>query len=214
MSRDSRLRQLLNNPRIWKYGRGDGEQGSLPTGFRELDERIGGGWPLGALTELLFEAEGAGELRLLMPALARLSHEGLPQFGAEHSAGCWITWVAPPHIPYPPALAQHDVNVARLLIARPRNSADILWSIEQALRSAACGAVLGWLAKVDDRSLRRLQLAAESSQCLAVILRHARFASVPSPAPLRIRLTPGEAGPQLELLRNRYGRAGSFGVAC
>ena len=214
MSRDSRLRQLLNNPRIWRYERGAGEQGSLPTGFRELDERLGGGWPLGALTELLLDAEGAGELRLLMPALARLSHEGLPQFAAERPAGCWITWVAPPHIPYPPALAQHDVNIGRLLIARPENPADVLWSIEQALRSAVCGAVLGWLAKTDDRSLRRLQLAAESSCCLAVIFRHARFASAPSPAPLRIRLRPDAGGSQLELLRNRYGQAGSLGVAC
>jgi hypothetical protein len=59
-----------------------------------------------------------------------------------------------------------------------------------------------------------LQLAAEGSCCFAVVFRHARFASAPSPAPLRIRLTPGTAGPQLELLRNRYGRAGSLGVAC
>ena len=44
---------------------------TLASGFPRLDAELpGGGWPRGALTELLAEHEGIGELGLLLPALA------------------------------------------------------------------------------------------------------------------------------------------------
>ena len=48
------------------------------------------------------------------------------------------------------------------------------WAMEQALRSGACSAVLGWAACRERQSLRRLQLAAEQSRCLAVLFRRLR----------------------------------------
>jgi len=46
----------------------------VSSGFPELDAGLpGGGWPAGALTEILPAHEGIGELRLLGPALAGLS---------------------------------------------------------------------------------------------------------------------------------------------
>jgi hypothetical protein len=45
-----------------------------PTGFAALDAVLpSGGWPESALTELLLPADGIGELRLLLPTLARLT---------------------------------------------------------------------------------------------------------------------------------------------
>lgn len=42
----------------------------LPTGFAALDAELpGGGWPAGALIELLADRPGVGELSLLLPLL-------------------------------------------------------------------------------------------------------------------------------------------------
>src|SRR4051812_39379662 len=43
------------------------------TGFADFDALLpGGGWPVGAITELMPETYGIGELSLLLPALAKL----------------------------------------------------------------------------------------------------------------------------------------------
>ena len=73
----SSLDKLLENPRIWRGRNQTQRQAGLASGYAELDRHLpGGGWPPAALTEILTEQYGIGELRLLMPALARLSTEG------------------------------------------------------------------------------------------------------------------------------------------
>ena len=51
---------------------------TLSSGFSDLDRVLpGGGWPIGALTEIMNSAdEGIGELSLLMPAIAAASQSG------------------------------------------------------------------------------------------------------------------------------------------
>ena len=207
MSREFRLQNLLQNPHLWVAGQAStGIFRPIPTGFDALDQKLGGGWPVGALTEILLSDEGAGELRCLMPAMARLTRAS----GLDRSSPTrWVTWVAPPHIPYAPALSQHGLDVSRLLVARAHKPLDALWAMEQALRSSACVAVIAWFADVDDRALRRIQLAAEAGQCWAVVFRPARFAQCSSPAVLRIQLKFAAGGPVLNVIRNRYGNLGA-----
>jgi hypothetical protein len=81
--------------------------------------------------------------------------------------------------------------------------------MEQALRSGACSAVLGWAACRDRRNLRRLQLAAEQSRCFAVLFRSLGDASEPSPAVLRIALEGTPHGLLARILKSRGGRAAS-----
>jgi hypothetical protein len=70
------LEKLLQNPRLWR-GREQTNTSTwqgLPSGYPKLDRHLpGGGWPQHALTEILLEHYGMGELQLLKPALARLS---------------------------------------------------------------------------------------------------------------------------------------------
>ena len=56
--------------------------------------------------------------------------------------------------------------------AAPR---DALWAFEQCLRSGACAAVLGWPLHADGPALRRLQVAADSGECLGFALRDRLF---------------------------------------
>ena len=173
------LEQIFERPDIWRGRNGVFyDRKVLPTGFTCLDECLtGGGWPCGALTEILLPHEGIGELRLLMPALARLSREQR-----------WLAWVAPPHVLYAPALAACGIDLSRVLIVRPRAMADGFWAVEQALCSGTCAAVLAWPAGGDTKVLRRLQLAAEKGRCWGVLFRSEQTAVFPSPAALRMRL--------------------------
>jgi protein ImuA len=56
------LEDLFRRQRIWRGGRvAQHTAAALPTGFASLDRRLpGGGWPGGALTEILTAAEGGG----------------------------------------------------------------------------------------------------------------------------------------------------------
>lgn len=156
------------------------------TGFDTLDAELpGGGWPLGALIELLLERPGVGELSMLLPVLERTRPEQ------------WIVWLAPPLLPYAPALADAGVPLSRLLIVRPEQPRTLLWAARQATVSGSCSAVLAWLPKIDSGGLRRLQLAAEDSATPLFLFRPLDAAGQASPAPLRLALA--ARGGQLEV---------------
>lgn len=191
------VRALLGHPGIWLgNGQGTAPDGTvLSTGFPALDALLpGGGWPAGAVTELLSDAEGIGELRLVMPSLAECA-----------GSGRRIAWIDPPHLPYAPALAAAGVRPSRVLLVRAGAGRDRLWAAEQCLRSGACGAVLSWPGDCDDRALRRLQLAAEKGGAMGLLFRPERFASSPSPATLRLRIAPAPAGVAVCVLKGRCG---------
>ncbi len=168
---------------------------ALPTGLPELDAVLPhGGWPLGALTEILIDREGIGELRLVMPALARLSTEGR-----------WLAWISPPYIPYAPALVKHGIDISRVMLVRPKADSDHGWAVEQALRAGTCGAVLAWPRSGDNRRLRRLQLAAEAGRCWGLLFRPLSCARQASPAALRLRLEMNSDALCVTLLKCRGG---------
>ena len=166
---------------------------SVPTGFPQLDAELpGGGWPTGSLAELLPSHEGIGELRILGPALAALAR-----------AGKRLAWIAPPYLPYAPALAAAGIDLAQVLIVKTRAARDALWAAEQALHSAACGAVLVWPSEAKYVALRRLQLAAERSQAMTMLFRSPHAANEPSPAVLRLALHTAAGGLAVQILKRR-----------
>lgn len=165
----------------------------LATGFAPLNAELpGGGWPRGALTEILPQHEGIGELRMLGPALAQLAAQGK-----------FIAWITPPYLPYAPALAAAGIDPARVVIVKTAKDSDSLWAAEQALASAACGGVLAWPRDIRYTQLRRLQLAAEGGRCLAVLFRPTQAALEPTPAALRVALATSAGGLALSILKRR-----------
>ena len=186
---------VLQNPAIWRGA--DCARvvlPSVPTGFAELDAWLpGGGWPAGALTEIHAERTGIGELQLVMPAAARLTRSGR-----------WLALIAPPYVPYAPALAAHGVQLSRLMLVRTTATEDSLWACEQTLRSQACGATLAWLDRVHERALRRLQLAAESGGASLLLFRPAR-ATPASPAALRLHVSKSHNRTLVRILKRRGG---------
>ena len=172
---------LSSHPQLWQARHLPNEPACSghATGFAALDDALhDGGWPVAGLMELLCATHGIGELRLLMPALARLSQ----------AEARWIVWVAPPFLPYAPALIEAGVRLGKVLLTRPQNRRDALWAAERALKSGAACAVLAWLAEpsLNVSALRRLQLAAQEGRAWGTLLRPAAAAAKPSMAELRI----------------------------
>ncbi len=210
---DDAIEKLLRkSPRLWRGRSSKPDWQGLASGYPRLDRQLpGGGWPPHALTEILLAQTGAGELKLLMPALARLSQSGSGapehgQIGNAADAAGWIAWIAPPFNPYPPALMQWGIDLSRVLIVRPAATTEALWAAEQALSAGNCAAVLLWSDSLDDASSRRLQLAAEKGKSWAVAFRPLAALSQASAAALRIRLTANREGTTLDILKSRGGR--------
>ena len=178
------LETLLDARRVWRGQSHATPSSTCPTGHDALDAALPtGGWPEAALTELLLPAPGMGELQLLWPALARLSAPP----SLQTADGRVIAVVAPPWVTYAPAWQAAGVHLPNLQVIRCEGR-DALWAAEQCLRSAACAAVLCWPEKANDRALRRLQVAAETGQCLGFAFRDPVMARNPSPAALRLLL--------------------------
>jgi hypothetical protein len=204
----SALADLLADARVWRLK----DASAAPprpvwsTGCSSLDARLpGGGWPTASLIEVLLDDAGLGEVQLFLPALVECQRQ--TSHGRVGEAP-WLVWIAPPHEPYAPALAQQGIELERFLVVQPASATEALWAAEQALGSGVCAAVFLWLRGTDDRWLRRLKLAAEAGGALGVLFRPERHRFESSPASLRLLMTQGEHEARLDLLKVQGGRPG------
>lgn len=180
----SLARVALNDPStlmevgVWRADQvAAGAGQALPSGHPVLDAQLpGGGWPVGAMTELLQVQPGTGEWGLLLPALGPVSQRAC------------VALVGAPHVPLGPALQTRGLQAQRLLCVHADMPAARSWACEQALRCADVGAVLAWLPQVRAEALRRLHLAAHDHGKLLWVLRPVQARHESSPAPLRLWL--------------------------
>ncbi len=183
--------RTLLGPKLWRAN----EQAQIraePTGYAALDQVLpGGGWPMGAVSEILHVRIGVGELSLALPLLARLTQ-------SDRS----IAFVNPPLLPYAPRLAAAGVQLHKTLVVEPESETDTLWSAELLLRAGA-GAVLLWIGQCEAHALRRLQIAAEATEGCALVLRHDKFAAESTPSALRLRVWRERGSPCVEVLKCR-----------
>lgn len=204
------------------------------SGHAALDVALpGGGWPVGALVEILQAPDVHLEWQLLLPALrGRLAAHRGP-----------LVLIDPPALPLAPALAAQGLPTDRLVIVQtavagaqargraPAGPALAAWACEQALRCAQVAGVLAWWAAGPSLSAgegagrrvpalaggatagRRLHLAAQAHKVPLFVFRsvawHPGGASADaggSPAELRLGLVPGPVDPlqmQVEVLKRR-----------
>ena len=95
---------------------------------------------------------------------------------------------------YPLAAVAQGIEPARLIVVHPGNKADHTWALDQALRCPAVAAVIAWPesldGKLDGRTFRRLQLAAEQGGGLGLLIRPESVRSQPSWADVRLLVEP------------------------
>jgi protein ImuA len=180
------------HPALWRASQlAQGRGRVLDTGFPALSREMpGGGWPLGALVDLLVQQHGVGELRLLRPALAQLGKQP-------------VALLQPPHDVNIAGIAYIGLAPERLMRVNAPTSTDSLWAAEQILRAGTCGALLYWNQHVQSSSLRRLHLTAQASNTLFVMVRPLSSARDASPAALRLSLQPTEDGVLVDIIKRR-----------
>jgi protein ImuA len=162
------------------------------TGFESLNRELPGrGWPRSALTEFLLQQAGIGEMQLLKPALRQLSQTQK------------IVLVQPPYLPQAMACKSWGMQIGNLLWIKVASTSDGLWATEQILKNGCCGAVILWQSNVRTESLRRLHLAAQSSDTCLWLMRPLSAQMDSSPASLRIALRPAAGGVALNIIKRR-----------
>lgn len=195
------LIQTLASPLIWRGCDAVSPQQTVDCGFSELAAVLaGGGWRVGANTELLTTRPGTGELQLLMPALRTL-----------HQQRRVVALVQPPFLPHLPAWQALGLSTSQLLWLRVPALPRRLWALEQLLRSGSCGAVLGWLPElhVADRDIRRLQQAAAHGNSLSLLLRPRSVAQNVSASACRLLLEPERRALTVQVLKQRGQNGGT-----
>src|SRR6201996_1813621 len=108
------------HPSLWRgselaraYGK------TIDTGYAALSAELpGGGWPVGALVELLVQQPGIGEMRLLKPALVTVSKRPVALLQA-------------PHVPNSRAFSYLGLPLDKLMMLRAPKTADALWCSER-----------------------------------------------------------------------------------
>lgn len=195
--------------RLETAGRTD-ESPPISCGCNALDALLpDGGVRRGTLVEWLAEEDGTGATTLAVLT----AREACRQGGA-------LVVVDGGRQFYPPAAVRLGIALDRLLLIRVDNRADHDWAFDQALRCSAVAAAIAWpeslAGRLDGRTFRRLQLAAERSGSLGLLLRPASVRDAPSWADLRFLVEPRPlASPQAPRRRLRVvllrGRGGAKG---
>ena len=202
------VRALAERVRALETSRRLSSHDMLATGSSLLDSLLPDqGLHRGTLVEWLFARPGSGAGTLALLAAREACREGKTLVVVDRHGSF-----------YPPGAAFWGLDLRPLLVVRPTNDADDAWAWDQSLRSPAVAAVWGWPYPRDEQTLRRWQLAAESSGAIGLLLRPESVRADPSWAELRLLVkpiaverSPGEASRRrlrVELLRARGSLAG------
>ena len=150
------------------------------TGSSAIDSLLPrGGLKVDAITEWLAASDGcgAGVFSLIAAAAQLRAHRGP------------LVIVDLGEVFYPPAAVALGVPAERMILVRPRKHADLVWSIDQALRCESVAAVWANVgSRLDDRDARRFQLAAETGGTPALLARPAAVRGRPSFADVRFHV--------------------------
>ncbi len=183
----------LDFPGVWRANElAVSRTATCTTGFDSFDDELPSrGWPRSALIELLLQQPGIGEMQLLKPVLTQLSRTQK------------IVLIQPPYLPQAMACKSWGINIHNLFWIKTARTSDGLWAAEQILKNGCCGAVILWQANVRTESLRRLHLAAQSTDTWFWLMRPLTVAMDPSPAQLRVALRPAAGGVSLNIVKRR-----------
>ena len=187
------LDSLLLDRSIWCGSRPVSKK-NLPTGHRNLDVLLKGGWPKAALVELISHQEGIGELNLLLPTLENHT---------KNDGFCVL--LNPPYQLYAPAWEEANINLRQILIVRSKNYDQWLWTAETTIRHDAL--LLAWAGRHITRysDLRKLKLAALHNKQNIFLFNQVNTLSLASPASLRLEMYSSKLHELLVVVRKSKG---------
>ena len=193
---NNNIASVLTRTDTWRGHSQRLPRSTIATGHGHLDRLLQGGWPLSALSELLPQQPGIGELSLLLPTI---------KYYADNHQLC--VWLDPPYQPYAPTLVAAGIALDKLLIVRSKSPAEWLWAAEQSIRSGAL--LLAWTKQKPPcyADLRKLQLAAANSNNAALLFSTPNALAAPSPVALRLELQSLQVNQLLLTVRKMRGTA-------
>lgn len=198
------IEQLLKQQQIWQAKspplRLSFSANNIATGFKPLDSQLHhGGWPRSAMIDLLYDQFGIGEWQLALPALLKLSQQAK-----------LLVVIAPPYMPYAPAIEQAGLSSEQVLWVQAQTLAESLWASEHILKTNCSFAVMVFLQKqrLSQAQLRRLQLASSVHEGLFFVQRSGLFTSQSSPARLRLKLHAKQRKLHIHILKQPGGWSG------
>ncbi|MGN6210016.1 ImuA family protein [Asticcacaulis sp.] len=137
-------------------------RGVLPFGVAAIDKCLpGGGLALGVLHEVAGMGQGAVD-----GAVAAVFAAGI----AARTSGQVVWCMCQPDL-FAPGLAQAGLKPERLIQVEAGDEKTVLACCEEALRHKGIGAVVGEVSRLSLTTSRRLQLAAEETHALCLIVR-------------------------------------------
>jgi protein ImuA len=144
---------------------------SFRTHLPALDELTpSDGLRCGAIHELLYDSTSP------LPKSAALVFAR----AAQRATKGVIIWSDPRRELNPTAIAGAGIDLRRLILLRPKNSAEEISALAECLRCRGVSATIGSLNRLSDIEARRLQLAAESGGGVGIFLRPMRQGAVAS----------------------------------
>jgi protein ImuA len=186
-----------------------GASSSLSLDGGTIDQTLGDGLPLGCLHEVAGTAADGFAAMLAAQFTTQLNKPVL-----------WCVDGRQVRHPFAPGLAGMGIATERLTIACCKTPKDMLWAMEEGLKSGAAALVVGEPSRpLDLTASRRLQLAAGMSGATGLILGHRNLApnacttrwqasAIPAPD----KDAPWGGAWRLELTRSRNGSAGTWNV--
>ncbi len=187
----------------------------VASGHAPLDAELpGGGWPVGAMSEILLPATAHPEWALIGKALVQALNGGGGVGGTLQRA----VLVSPPMEVFTPVMAHMGIAVQQLCCIQPdsmtyraqygckdsrANNASRIWVTEQALKCRDASAVLAWLPDAESQALRRLQLLAAQQRRLLWVFRPERVRTQSSPAPLRLSVAVQGQSLRVQIIKRR-----------
>jgi len=171
-----------------------GAETPVSSGCRPLDALLPqGGFPRGTLVEWLAAGAGSGAETLALCSAREACREGGALVVLDRAGEF-----------YPPAAARLGIELERTIVVHARTQADNLWALDQALRCAGVAVVLARPERLDGKTFRRLQLAAEQEGVLGLLLRPESVRHEPSWADVRLLVEPvAQASPAVAACADR-----------
>ena len=148
----------------------------ISSGIAPLDDVLPqNGYPPGSLVEWIDSGQAGGAAWLALMGASR---------AYKHSGGK-VVILDSDRTFYPPAAIACGLPAEAMVVLQPKSPDDVIWAIDQSLRSPAISAVWGKLDRLEDIDARRLQLAAETGGTLGMLLRPVKAIGQPSWAEVR-----------------------------
>jgi len=186
---NSILTQLYDNHQIWRGNNHDTLLEVQTTGYPSLDAYLCGGFPDNSVIELQ-SLNGIGELRLIMPYLAKKT-----------AAEKRLIFISPPSTLSSQMLHSNQINPAHIVVLADVATNDALWSAEQCLKSGCVGVVVLWHQLFSSAQVKRLKLAAQQGHASLIIIRQKSALSLSLAVPLCLSISPDTLGLRIAIIK-------------